>query len=195
MDKYIKIPKKIYRNYMDINGLIYIENFIEPEYEKMLIDFIDSQMWNDALKRRTQHYGYEYNYFNKNKAQKCVEIPDEFMEIKNKIEDFIENEIIFDQVIVNEYLPGQGISSHIDNPVLFDGVIVSLSLNSNIVMDLSHKYNHKHLLLKKCSLLILKDDARYKYYHGIQSRLVDNKIRRQRRISLTFRKINDSKKI
>ncbi len=40
----------------------------------------------------------------------------------------------FDQLIVNEYQPGQGISPHIDNKTLFSDIIVSLSLGSNAVM-------------------------------------------------------------
>jgi len=44
-------------------------------------------------------------------------------------------EYVFDMVIVNEYEPGQGIASHIDNAKLFDHIIVSLSLGSDVVMN------------------------------------------------------------
>ena len=39
-----------------------------------------------------------------------------------------------DQLIVNEYLPGQGIASHIDCEPCFGGVICSLSLGSSCAM-------------------------------------------------------------
>lgn len=43
--------------------------------------------------------------------------------------------IVFDQLIINEYTPGQGINPHIDNPTLFSSPIVSLSLGSDCVME------------------------------------------------------------
>jgi alkylated DNA repair dioxygenase AlkB len=43
--------------------------------------------------------------------------------------------------------------------------------------------------LESRSLLILTCDARYKWKHGIALRKSDNGVKRQRRISLTFRKV------
>lgn len=40
----------------------------------------------------------------------------------------------FDQLIVNEYEPGQGINPHIDNIKLFKSDIASLSLGSDCIM-------------------------------------------------------------
>lgn len=45
------------------------------------------------------------------------------------------------------------------------------------------------IYLEPRSLLILKDDARYKWKHGITSRKSDNGVKRQKRVSLTFRKV------
>ena len=42
--------------------------------------------------------------------------------------------LAFDQVLVNEYLPGQGIALHLDYEP-FDRVVASLSLLSDCVMD------------------------------------------------------------
>ena len=44
-----------------------------------------------------------------------------------------------DQTIINEYLPGQGISSHIDCEPCFEDTIVSLSLGSGCIMDFTNK--------------------------------------------------------
>ena len=46
----------------------------------------------------------------------------------------MQEEYLFDQLIVNEYQPGQGISPHIDNQTLFGDVVVSVSLSSNTIM-------------------------------------------------------------
>lgn len=43
--------------------------------------------------------------------------------------------IHFDQLIVNQYEPGQGIESHIDKPALFEGIIASISLGSDCFME------------------------------------------------------------
>ena len=61
-----------------INGLDYIEDFITEEESKILVDFIDKQEWNKELKRRTQHYGYMYDYKKSTAIQKTTSIPDEF---------------------------------------------------------------------------------------------------------------------
>lgn len=43
-----------------------------------------------------------------------------------------------DQVTVNEYLPGQGIASHVDTHEAFGPTLLSLSLVSGVVMDFRH---------------------------------------------------------
>jgi len=49
------------------------------------------------------------------------------------------------------------------------------------------------VLLEPRSIVVLKDDARYKWTHSIPARKVDNfygqTITRERRVSLTFRKV------
>lgn len=93
------------------------------------------------MKRRTQHYGYEYSYDRKSKATRTTEIPEWCLPIKKRVEEAImkmnegKDAVLFDQLIVNEYEPGQGINSHIDNVNLFKEVVVSLSLGSNAVMN------------------------------------------------------------
>ena len=89
-------------------------------------------------------------------------------------------------------MPGQGIYEHIDNPELFDDTIISLRLLSNILMDFKEDWETpKPILLEKNSLFILRDEARYNYKHGISKRKTDNKIKRGRRVSITFRKVKD----
>lgn len=56
-------------------------------------------------------------------------------------------------------------------------------------MDLSWGYIKRYINLEPRSLLILKDDARYQWKHGIAAGKSDNGVKRQRRVSLTFRKV------
>ena len=102
---------------------------------------------------------------------------------------------VADQVIINEYKPGQGISSHIDCEPCFKNTIVSLSLGSGCIMDFTNKSNKKKIpvWLAPRSLVVLSGEARYKWLHGIAARKSDkwdgNEYERQRRVSLTFRKV------
>jgi alkylated DNA repair dioxygenase AlkB len=172
---------------MDISGLSYIENYITLDEEKQLIDFINTKQWSNELLRRTQHYGYKYSYNNKNKLEKTEDIPEELLYIKEKIS--VDFDTTFDQLIINEYIPGQGISYHTDNIKLFDDIIISLSLGSQCYMKFKKDNQEKELLLNKCSLLILKNNARYEWKHMIPARKKDYGVERDTRISITFRKI------
>ena len=176
---------------IDIPRLTYIANYITVEYENELIALIDSQKWNLDLKRRTQHYGYQYDYTARsvNASYYLGEMPYWVDELCSKLvldSIFIEKP---DQVIINEYMPGQGIALHIDCVPCFTGTICSLSLASGCVMDLTNGDIKKSIPLEPNSLLVLQGEARYKWKHGIAARKSDNGVKRQRRISLTFRKV------
>lgn len=81
----------------EISGLEYISDYLSLQQSKDLLKQIDGKPWNTDLKRRVQHYGYKYNYKKQNidVSMKAEIIPDFLRLFKN-----------FDQVIVNEYLPG-----------------------------------------------------------------------------------------
>jgi alkylated DNA repair dioxygenase AlkB len=93
---------------------------------------------------------------------------------------------------VNEYTPGQGISSHRDYAP-FGRTVVSLSLLSPCVMDFRHVASGRKesLLLEPRSLLVLSDAARFEWEHGIAPRKGDMwqglRWDRGRRVSVTFR--------
>jgi alkylated DNA repair dioxygenase AlkB len=99
-----------------------------------------------------------------------------------------------DQIIVNEYQPGQGITSHIDRDTCFGPVVASLSIGSDAVMDFrSPEGKLGSLLLRSCSLVILTNEARYRWQHSIPGRKRDAiaglEFVRDRRVSLTFRTV------
>jgi alkylated DNA repair dioxygenase AlkB len=180
-----------------VSGLTYISNFIDTATESHLIKTIDAQPWITELKRRVQHYGWRYDY----KARSVTNdlrigaLPDWLQSYAARLQQagiFSETP---DQVIINEYQPGQGISAHIDCVPCFTDTIASLSFGSPCVMDFTHsKTGEKSsLLLEPRSLLVLTGDARYVWQHAIPSRKSDKRcgqtITRTRRVSLTFRKV------
>ena len=179
-----------------INGFKYKSNYISLDEEKILIENIDKLQWDTRLKRRTQHYGHLYKYkyiiykFNEN----VPPVPEFLINLFKKIQtDGYAGDIQLDklQVIINEYIPGQGISPHIDDPIIFGEWIVCISLCDSIGMIFS-KYNiNNSILIEKNSIYEMKNDARYKWKHSIPSVNTDiiNNINhiRKRRISITFR--------
>lgn len=180
-----------------IQGLNYIPDFISLQEEQELIAAIDSHSWLHDLKRRVQHYGYKYDYKARSlSAQSYIgELPEWVVPIAAKLRS---NKIFsksVDQVIVNEYLPGQGISAHIDCVPCFDVVIASLSLGSPAMMQFVNvrTSEKQDLYLEQRSLVVLASAARYEWTHSIPARksdIVDGiKVARNRRLSLTFRSV------
>lgn len=92
-------------------------------------------------------------------------------------------------VLVNEYLPGQGIMPHFDGP-LFYPIITTISCGSHTVLEFQKKededgqadvenisntslMNKFNLLVERRSLLILKDDLYTRYQHSISEVATD----------------------
>ena len=98
----------------------------------------------------------------------------------------------FDQLIINQYLPGQSIAPHIDKPSQFGPYIVCVTLGSGVEIQFSKTGEETtSIYVEPNSLYIMSGDARYTWKHGIASRksdlVADKKIVRGTRISLTFR--------
>lgn len=174
-----------------VPGLEYITEYITMEQEHELIKVIDSCSWITELKRRVQHYGYKYDY-----KSRIID-PSYYLGLLPKwlqvIADMLYKQNIFneipDQVIINEYMPRQGIASHVDCIPCFSDTICSLSLGGSCIIELTNNKVKHPIMLKPRSLLVFKNEARYEWKHGIIPRKSDNKIIRNRRISLTFRKV------
>jgi alkylated DNA repair dioxygenase AlkB len=143
------------------------------------------------LTRRTQHFGFRYNYGDKKANVPTTPIPKEFEPL---IARLLETRAIAqrpDQCIVNEYTPGQGIGMHTDHTGYFADGIVSVSLGAPVVMNFVNTDTKEKcdLLLPVGSALVLHGPARYKWQHGIVARKSDNGVPRGRRVSITFRKM------
>ena len=179
----------------DITGLTYVPNYIDAEYEEKLIKIIDEQIWLSDLKRRVQHYGYKYEYKTRriNLSMKVGKLPEWLNSIAQRLyaEGYFKEQP--DQVIINEYEPGQGIAAHIDCEPCFEDTIVSLSLLSATTMNFFKENHSIPLVLEARSVVILQGESRYEWKHSIatrQSDKIDNQIiKRKRRVSLTFRKV------
>ncbi len=173
-----------------IRGLKYYESYVSLPEESALVTAIDQETWDTNWKRRRQHYGASYG----RASERTSPIPAwaQFL-LDRMFKDGISDRP-FDQMLVNEYLPGQGISMHRDYDP-FDRTVVSLSLLSDCVMDFeTTKHNSREsILLERRSLLVLSDEARYDWQHGIAARKTDRwqgrTTPRSRRLSVTCRSL------
>jgi alkylated DNA repair dioxygenase AlkB len=176
--------------------LVVIPDFLTRTEEDDLLRAIDGAPWNVDMKRRVQQYGYRYDY--KARAvsvrDRLGDLPVWTIEIAQRLVDYGYFDHLPDQVIVNEYLPGQGINSHTDRTTCFGPTIASLSLGSDIVMDFTRADESSgSLLLPRRSMLVLSGASRSVWRHGIAQRRRDvinaQHIARKRRVSLTFRSV------
>ncbi|MEQ1843714.1 MAG: alpha-ketoglutarate-dependent dioxygenase AlkB, partial [Verrucomicrobiales bacterium] len=180
-----------------IPGLRLCRAFLTNAQMARLLAAVDREAWRSDLSRRVQHYGYRYDYKKRtvDREDYLGPLPDWMAPLAQRIADEGFMAAVPDQVIVNEYFPGQGIAPHIDCEPCFGPTIVSVSLGSDCVMDFTHvTSNQTHsLLLAEGSLLALEGAARYFWKHGIAKRKSDvvdgEKQFRERRVSLTFRNV------
>jgi alkylated DNA repair dioxygenase AlkB len=187
-------------------GLYYFDSMIQPKMEKELIEFLDKgSKWKSLSKspnsRKVQHYGYLYDYKSGKSNGKTDEIPKQFQFLIDVLKDNCEmlkiDSLDFNQVIVNNYESGQGISAHIDTND-YGEIIGCYTIGSGATMcfskdDKQSKYN---LYVKPKSLYIMSGESRYNWTHEMPSRKSDmvndeqgneKRIKRDRRISITFR--------
>jgi alkylated DNA repair dioxygenase AlkB len=178
-----------------IDGVLYIPAYISPQHHDALIATIDAQPWHAALARRTQHYGYVYDYRARSVDASAWlgELPPWLACIARQLAADGLVQQVPDQAIINEYLPGQGIADHIDCTPCFDDVIVSLSLGAPVMMDLKRQGKHVAVWLEPRSILVLRGEGRYAWTHGIARRQYDTlngvRVPRERRLSVTFRSV------
>lgn len=178
-------------------SFLYVPGFLTQSDEQELLAHVERNPWLTDLRRRVQHYGYKYDYRARviDVSMRLEPIPAWLLRVRERLVEagyFCE---LPDQVIVNEYQPGQGIRDHVDCEPCFGATIVSVSLGSACVMNFTHKGTRRKVgcLLEQRSAVVLQNSARYDWMHGIAGRRKDvwlgQTIERQRRVSLTFRQV------
>jgi len=181
-------PEEIVAAPPAIPGLVYRRNDISKAEEHELVSAIDAEPWDETWDRRRQPYGASYG----RRKGDDRPIPAWGLALVERFHDGGIGDRRFDQMLVNEYMPGQGISFHRDYDP-FDRTVVSLSLLSSCVMEFRRVSDRRResMLLEPRSLLILEDEARYVWEHGIARRKSDRwageVVPRRRRVSVTFR--------
>ncbi|WP_327003844.1 alpha-ketoglutarate-dependent dioxygenase AlkB [Dactylosporangium sp. NBC_01737] len=182
---------------MDIDGLTNLPGYLDADGQRDLLATIDALPWRDDLRRRVQHYGYRYDYNRKRVDAGAFlgPLPAWAGALAGRLHRDGHAPAPPDQVIVNEYQPGQGIAPHVDCVPCFAGTVLSVSLGSACVMTYTLPKSAQRLdvLMEPGSLLVMRGPARYDWRHGIAARKTDRwqdaVITRGRRVSLTFRTV------
>ena len=174
-------------------GLARQLDIISPEKETEIVQWLDNQEWSSELSRRTQHYGFEYTYKSKSIVPgRALEGP--ILELAQMIERA--GIMKPTQCIVNEYFRNQGIAPHIDN-LGFGPIVLGISINADGVMIFENGIERFECFLPQRSMIMLSNDARYKWKHSINKTVTylnetNQKVTKPqdyRRISLTYREL------
>ncbi|XP_017148177.1 alkylated DNA repair protein alkB homolog 8 [Drosophila miranda] len=188
------------------SGLIVLPDFVSDAEEATLLRSIaeDGRSYEGTLKHRhVKHFGYEFLYGSNNvDPTKPLEqsVPTACDFLWPRLESFSSSWdwSTPDQLTVNEYEPGHGIPPHVDTHSAFLDPILSLSLQSDVVMDFRRGEAQVQVKLPRRSLLIMSGEARYDWTHGIKPKHIDvvptatgslTTQARSKRTSLTFRRL------
>lgn len=147
-------------------GLSIIDDFISEEQESSILEIIDDKKPHVSKRKdrnSIKRYGSDLPYRANMVSQT---IPDYLEDIGLKIFEsgFLNQKP--DSISINEYLIGQEIKPHIDSPKSGD-VIVVLSLLSDAQMKFNNKTESFIVELKPRSLVVMKNEMRYKWMHSI----------------------------
>ncbi|TPX42058.1 hypothetical protein CcCBS67573_g10537 [Chytriomyces confervae] len=205
-----------------IPGLHIVHDFISEEEEERLLEGMEQHPWISLSERQVQHHGFVFDYdsnhidFSKDPGQ----LPAWCQFLVQRMDDTLRQLMLqyphdfdyrgFNQLTLNRYPPGSGISPHVDTHTRFDSPITSVSLLSPVQMEFRTLYysdstspvtsttpqlqpTHKtlHVQLPPRSICFMAGASRFGWEHGIRARKADvmncTRVERALRVSLTFR--------
>lgn len=177
-----------------VPGLKYCSNYLTEDEEKSLLKLLDESknltpITHSKDSRYVIQYGYTYAY-DRSGVIKCSPIPDVYKKLVDaeRIKILLEKDCEFDQLIINRYLPGQGITAHIDHTKYFGDTIFCISIGTPVTINFTMDDNPKKdsaIVVEPRSAYAMTGDSRYKYKHSIPASARQTGIR----YSLTYRKV------
>lgn len=178
-----------------IPGLIYHPECFTVSEEDTFINELDALSWTTLSCRRVQYHGYRYDVRARSSKELFLgPLLSWLQSIAVSLHHKGYFTIIPDAVLVNEYLPEQGLGPHVDDTWSFSDAIAVLSIGAGIQVDFTHPSQQSvQFYAERRSFYVMTKESRYEWSHGIGARLVDvvdgQDIPRSRRISITFRKL------
>lgn len=177
-------------------GLLYYAPALDRCRQAELCHFIDSlppSAWLPDYQRRRLCFGHLYDYAARGVVEHLGPLPEILAELAADLVAAGALSKMPDQAVVNEYLPGQGISRHVDARC-FGDEIAAASLGSTAMMRFRRRgVPVLDLVLRPGSLLVMSGPARSELTHEIPARLKDvvdgAPTPRGRRLSITLRRV------
>jgi alkylated DNA repair dioxygenase AlkB len=178
-------------------GLVYNPDFIEPELEARVIEFLGTLEYNKVemrgavAKRKVRHFGLRYSY-DGGALEATDPLPEPLEPVRRAAASFlgIEPEE-FEEILVSMYPPGAGIGWHRDAPMFGD--VVGVSFGSECLMRFRRElpagsFEAWGKVLEPRSAYILSGSARWKWQHSIPGAAA-------LRYSTTFRTLRKSSSV
>eukprot|EP01023_Acetabularia_acetabulum_P024161 TRINITY_DN2339_c1_g2_i2.p1 TRINITY_DN2339_c1_g2~~TRINITY_DN2339_c1_g2_i2.p1 ORF type:complete len:220 (-),score=16.27 TRINITY_DN2339_c1_g2_i2:75-734(-) len=199
-----------------LQSMYYINDFLTKEEESRLLSELKQSKtnWTELSNRRLRNYGGIVH----NKGLLPAPMPKFINQVIQKIVQFeiFDDKHVPNHVLVNSYLPGEGILAHEDGP-LYHPLVCIVSLGSSCVIRFYDKNNQtqvpvQSVFLQPRSLLVFSEKAYTHCLHGIlevQIEKIDESIvnfgecgfqigqdvqREGERISLTIRNVKKAVK-
>ena len=150
---------------------------------------------SSAKSRQVIQYGHNYSYTG-GELETTDPIPDLYSLFKDRSLMPTELQKALegwepDQLIINRYLPGQGIASHTDNIKQFGPIVVCVTVGTGLEIEFTKGLEKIPIYVEANSIYVMSGDARYKWRHAIMPRKSDTvngkTISRGLRDSLTYR--------
>jgi alkylated DNA repair dioxygenase AlkB len=194
-----------YRN--DIPGMRVFEEIISPEFEQMIIQAVENPENSVHVQPHRNFTVWEYGWIYNNgcityapdESRRADDIPFAMLELFRVVTMYLKTvgvntEFIPDHCMVNRYLPGEGIYSHVDDVKYWGDWVVGVCIGSGATMRMTGPGGEKEsIYLFPRSIYLLESDSRFTWRHEIPAHDVDNvggvMIPRGIRYALTFREI------
>ena len=173
-----------------VPGLTVQRDYIDAAEERRLLAHIDAGTWDADFRRRIQLYGLGYG--GEGETAWARDFPGWLDALARRIVADGWMPHMPDNCVINDYAPGVGIGPHSDFAA-FDAPLLALSLLSPVVIDFRRRghADAAAVVVPPRSLWIAAGAARWQWTHAIAARRSDvidgERVRRERRISLTFR--------
>lgn len=111
-----------------------------------LLEAVDAGKWEALARRRVQHYGHVFSYTARSvdRKQPAAALPVALHAVLARVLA-ASGMPAADQLTVNEYAPGVGLSAHVDTHSAFGDTMASLSLAGPAVMEFRRGCNPQFL--------------------------------------------------